>query len=65
MTESTRSTDTMQVGFSISWEIKVDNDIDSLNINTSSEDIGTNEESVSTVLEIMENSVIKKLVLTK
>ena len=73
MTESTRSTAVPESALSSNfepesshpvevrlgslWEIKVDDDVDSLNIDTSSEEVRTNKVSGQSIPEIVENSV--------
>jgi hypothetical protein len=57
VTKSTRSTNSMEVGFGVLGEVKVDNDIDGLNIDTSCKDVSTDEASCFTVLKVMENFV--------
>jgi hypothetical protein len=46
----------MQVGFSVSSKIEVDNNIDSLNIDTSSKDISADKTSSLTIFEIVIDS---------
>jgi len=55
MAESSTSSDTMQVGLSVLREIKVDDNIHGLNINTSRKDVCTHQAPRFTVFEIMEN----------
>jgi hypothetical protein len=43
MAETTRSANTMKISFRILWEIKVDDNVDGLNIYTTSEEIWTVE----------------------
>jgi hypothetical protein len=57
MSKSSRSTDSVEVSLSILWEIKVYNNIDRLNIDTSSKDVSTDKASGLSVLEVMEDSV--------
>jgi hypothetical protein len=56
MTKSTRSTNSVKICFSILGEVKVDNNVHSLNIDTSCEDICADKASCFTVFEIMEHS---------
>ena len=61
MAKSSRSADSMQVGLCVPWEVKVDDDIDRKNIDTTSEDIGTNQAPCLTIFEIMVDSInVKK-----
>lgn len=46
----------MKILICLVWHVKVDNDIDSLNIDTSSEKVSANHDSVLTLLELLENS---------
>ena len=57
VTKATGSTDTMKIGLCIFGEIKVDNDVDSLDINTTSEKIGANKVTAVTSAEIVEDAV--------
>ena len=43
--ETSRTTDTMDVFGSFSWEVVVDDQVDLLDINTSAEEIGRNEDT--------------------
>jgi hypothetical protein len=61
MTESTRTTDTVKVRFAILGEIKVDHDVDSLNINTAREEVGADEVAANAIAEIMEDAVTMRL----
>ena len=54
MAESTRSTDTMEIGLSVLREVEVDHNVHSLDIDTSGEDVSTDKDSGVTVLEIVE-----------
>lgn len=57
MTESSTSTDSVEVGLSSSWEIEVHNYVDSWDINTSSEKITGDEASTLTLGEVMEDLI--------
>lgn len=50
-TESTSSTNSVQVRISISRSIVVDDDVDSFDIDTSTEDVGCDQDSLLEVLE--------------
>ena len=54
---TTRSTDSVQVGFGILGEVEVDDDIDGLDIDTTGEQIGADQVSADAVSEIVEDSV--------
>ena len=47
----------MEIGLSILREVKVDNDVDSLDINTTSEEIRADKVSTDTIAEVMEDTV--------
>lgn len=47
----------MKIGFGRLWEVKVDDHIDSLNVDTSSEEVRANKVSRQSIPEIVENSV--------
>ena len=57
VTETTRSTNTMEVGLRVLGEIEVHNDINSGDINTTSKEIGGNKVTAGAVAEVMENTV--------
>lgn len=57
VSETTRSSDTMQVGFGVFGEVKVDDNIDGLDINTTSEEIRADKISTDAIAEIMEYTV--------
>lgn len=55
--ESARSTDSVEIGFGILGEVKVDDDIDGLDVNASGEEIGAHQVSADAVAEIVEDAV--------
>lgn len=57
MSESTRATDAVKVSFGVLWEIKVDNDVDGLNINTTGQQIRADKVSTHAVPEVVEDTV--------
>ncbi len=57
VSESTRSSNTMEVGFRALGEVKVDYNVDTLNINTTGEEVRGNEVTGSTVSKFVENPV--------
>ena len=57
VTKATRTTDAMQIGLSVLWKIEIDYNIDGLDIDTTGEEIGTNEIPADTVPEVVENTV--------
>ena len=52
-TESTRTADTVEVRISISGKIVVDCEVDTLNIDTTAEDISGNTDALVEVLELL------------
>ena len=57
VTIASRSTNTMQIGLSILREIKVDDNVDGLDINTTCQEIRTDQVPTDTVSEVVEYSV--------
>jgi len=57
VTESSGTTDAMEVGFGILGEIKIDYNVDGLNIDTTGEEIGADEIAAHPVPEIVEDTV--------
>eukprot|EP00040_Diaphanoeca_grandis_P014691 m.74677 g.74677 ORF g.74677 m.74677 type:complete len:146 (+) comp24686_c1_seq2:314-751(+) len=57
MAKSTRSANSVQVSFSSFGEIKVDHDVDGLDIDTSVEEIGAHEVTAETASEVVKNAV--------
>lgn len=57
MSETTRTTNAMQISFRILGEIKVDDDIDSLNVDTTSEKVGADQVAANAIPEVMEDAV--------
>lgn len=57
MSKSARTTDTVEVRLGILGKIKVDNNIHSLNIDTTGEQIRANQVAADTVPEIMKDPV--------
>lgn len=57
MSETSRSTNTMEVGLRILWEIKIDDYINSLNVDTAGKKIRANEIAAYTVPEVMKHAV--------
>lgn len=54
---ATRTTDTMEVGFRILGEVKVDDDVYRLDVDTTGEEIGADQIAANTVAEIVEDAV--------
>ncbi len=57
MSKTSRSTNAMEVRLGIFWKIKVDDYIDSLNIDTTGKKIRAHEIAAYTVPEVMENAI--------
>ena len=57
MSISSGSTNTMEIGFSILGEIKVDHNIDGLDIDTTSKKIRADEVAADTVAEVVKDAV--------
>jgi hypothetical protein len=55
VTETTGSTDSVQVGLSIPWEVKVDDDVDRHDIDTTGKDVCADKASCFTVFEVVIN----------
>ena len=60
MAEPTRTADSVQVSVGLAWEIKVDNNVDGDNVNTTGKNIWGDQTASLTTLEIMENSAVKE-----
>ena len=61
MPKSTRTTNTMKVSFTVLGEIKVDDNVYCLNINTTSKEVGTDKVTTHAVAEVMENAITVRL----
>lgn len=61
MSEPSRSTDTMEVRLRVLWEIKVDDDVHSLNVDTASEEVRADEVTAHAVAEVVEDTVTVRL----
>jgi len=57
VTKATATTDTMKIGFGVFGKVKVDNDVNGLDIDTTGQQVGADQVSADTVPEIVENSV--------
>lgn len=55
--KSTRTTNPMKIGFSIFGEIKVNDNINSLNIDASSKQVGAHQVSATAIAKLVENAV--------
>jgi hypothetical protein len=52
-TETTSTTDTVKVGVSITWKIVVDSQVNALNIDTTTKDVGSNANTLVELLELL------------
>jgi hypothetical protein len=57
MTETSRSSDTMQIGLRVTREVKVDDHIHRLNVNAASEQVGAHEIAAIALTEVMEDPI--------
>lgn len=57
MTVATGTTNAVKVGLSVLREVKVDDDIDSLDVNATSEEVGTHKIAADAVAEVVEYTV--------
>lgn len=61
MSEPTGATNTMKVRFRVFGEIKVDDDVDGLNIDTTSEEVRAHEVSTHAITEVVEDTITMRL----
>ena len=61
MSEPTGTTDTVKIGFGVFWEIEVDDNIDGLNVDTTSKEVRAHEVSTHAVTEVVEDAVAVRL----
>jgi len=61
MPKSTRTTNTMKVSFTILREIKVDDNVYCLDIDTTSKEVGADEITAHAVAEVVENAITVRL----
>ena len=61
VSEPTGATNTVEVRFRVLGEIKVDDDVDGLDIDTTSEEVRAHEVSTHAVAEVMEDAVTVRL----
>jgi hypothetical protein len=55
--KSARTTNPVEISFRILWEVKVNNDVNSLDIDTTCEKVGTDEIAADSVAEVMEDTI--------
>jgi hypothetical protein len=61
MAKTTGTANTMEIGLRVLGKIEVDHDIDGLDINATSEEVGANEIAADAIAEIMEDAVTMRL----
>lgn len=61
VTESSGTTDAMQVGLGHAREVEVDDDVDGLHVDTAREEIGTDEIATESGAEVVEHAVAMRL----
>jgi hypothetical protein len=61
MAEATRTANAMEIGFSILRKVKVDDDIDGLNVNATGQEVGAHQVAAYAVAEIVEDTVSRRL----
>lgn len=59
--ETAGTTDSVKIGFGVLGEIKVDNHVDGLDVDTSGKQVGADQITAGTVAEIVEDSVSVRL----
>lgn len=57
MTKSSGSADSMEIGLSVFWKIKVDDNVDSLDVDSSCKNIGTHKASGFSIFEIVKDPI--------
>jgi hypothetical protein len=57
MSESSTSTDAVEISFSVLWEIKVDDYVDGLDVYSAGEKIGADEVATDSGAKVVEDSV--------
>jgi hypothetical protein len=57
MSESSTSSDTVEIGFSVFGKVEIDDDVDCLDVDSAGEEIGANKISTNTGAEIVKDSV--------
>ena len=60
MAETTGSADSVEVGLGVPWEVKVDDDIDRKDVDTTGEDVCADEASCFTIFEVVVDPERKK-----
>jgi len=57
MTKASRPPNSVQIGLCIFWEVKVDDNVHRLNVNSAREEVRTHEVASTSIAKLMENSV--------
>lgn len=57
VTETSRTSDSVKVSLGVSWEVEVDDDIDSLDVDTTGEQVGADQVSAVSLTEVVEDAV--------
>lgn len=52
-TKTTGTTDTVQVGIGITWHVVIDSQVDTLDVNTTTEDVSSNADALVELLELL------------
>jgi hypothetical protein len=61
MSETATSTDSMEIGFCVFGEIEIDDNVDGLDVDTTGEEIGTDEIATDSLTEIVEDAITMSL----
>lgn len=57
MAETSRASNTVKISLRVLGQVEVDDDVDSLDIDTTGQQIGANEVTADTLAEVVENAV--------
>ena len=61
MPEATCTPNAMQIGFRRLWKVKIDDNINGLNVNTTCEEVGGNEVTSRAIAELVEDAITMRL----
>jgi hypothetical protein len=61
MSETATSTDSMEISFCVFGEIEIDDNVDGLDVDTTGEEIGTDEIATDSLTEIVEDAITMSL----
>ena len=59
VTKAARATNPVKVGVRLAWEVKIDDNVDRNDIDTTCKNVGRNQATSLTTLEVVENSTVK------